>query len=138
MQGSEGWPGVSQEAVDPSNTAKQLNHFVRLAAPARSAIEWWHQFYTSWNGTSMMSTVSRFKPEFDICCIRSLRLMGVWGHIGRYVCGYVETEHYSKRNPPGIPFVGRTNYPLCPVVLTRRGAATGPLLPRTRSASGVK
>lgn len=63
--------------IDLSCTAKQLNHFVRLGAPARSDIMWWHQFCTAWNGVSMLFVANKNNPEGDISIVSDAS--GSWG-----------------------------------------------------------
>ena len=49
--------------IDLSTTASHLDHFIRLNQEARSDIEWWHTFASSWNGIDMMKAVSRVAPK---------------------------------------------------------------------------
>ena len=63
--------------IEVSTSAKQLNHFVRLKDSARSDIEWWHQYCSSWNGTAMMVTVNKVNPECDITIVSDAS--GSWG-----------------------------------------------------------
>jgi len=52
-----------------------LDHFIRLNLEARSDIEWWHTFASSWNGVSMMQAVRRATPAARITSDAS----GNWG-----------------------------------------------------------
>ena len=61
--------------IDGSTTAQQLNHFVHLGPPARSDIQWWHQYCASWNGTSIIFMVNNAKPDVDMVSDAS----GSWG-----------------------------------------------------------
>ena len=40
--------------IDLSTTAAKPDHFIRLNAEGKSDIEWWFQFMSRWNGTSML------------------------------------------------------------------------------------
>ena len=80
--------------IDLSTTAKQLNHFVRLTASAKSDIEWWHHFCTSWNGTSMMFMVNRTKPECDMLIVSDAS--GSWG------CGAIFGPNWFKLRWAGL------------------------------------
>lgn len=61
--------------IDLSTTAKKLDHFIRLSREARSDIEWWHIFASSWNGISMMKSVRWAPPEAVVTSDAS----GRWG-----------------------------------------------------------
>ena len=61
--------------IDLSTTASHLDHFIRLNQEARSDIEWWHTFASSWNGVAMMKVVSRVAPKAWITSDAS----GSWG-----------------------------------------------------------
>ena len=40
--------------IDLSTEVKHMDHYVRLNRDARSDIEWWAQFSSSWNGVAIM------------------------------------------------------------------------------------
>ena len=61
--------------IDLSTTTSHLDHFIRLNLEARSDIEWWHTFASSWNGVSMMQSVRRTTPVARITSDAS----GNWG-----------------------------------------------------------
>lgn len=63
--------------IDTSTAAKQLNQFVRLTVSARSDIAWWHHYSALWNGTSMMFTVDKAKPQGNISIVSDAS--GSWG-----------------------------------------------------------
>lgn len=74
MQGRSGRAFV-RRLINLSKTATHLDHFIRLNTEARSDIEWWHKFASSWNGTSMMTAVMKTTPEAMITSNAS----GTWG-----------------------------------------------------------
>ena len=61
--------------IDLSTTTSHLDHFIRLNLEARSDIEWWHTFASSWNGVSMMQSLRRTTPVARITSDAS----GNWG-----------------------------------------------------------
>ena len=61
--------------IDLSTTVRRLDRHVRLTISARSDIEWWFQYCSCWNGISMMSSVSRAKPDVTMLSDAS----GNWG-----------------------------------------------------------
>lgn len=61
--------------IDLSTTVRRLDRYVRLNASARSDIEWWHQFCSSWNGVSMMSAINKAQPAALVTSDAS----GSWG-----------------------------------------------------------
>ena len=61
--------------IDLSTTTSHLDHFIRLNVEARSDIEWWHTFASSWNGVSMMQSVRRTSPVARVTSDAS----GNWG-----------------------------------------------------------
>lgn len=74
-----------------STSAKQLNHFIRLTAPTRSDIEWWHRYCASWNGTSM---VNKTKPEADVSIVSDAS--GSWG------CGAIHGASWFQLKWAGL------------------------------------
>ena len=54
---------------DPGFVGSHAGKAVRLSAPARSDIEWWHQFCGTWNGTSVMFEVNKGKPGCDVAIV---------------------------------------------------------------------
>ena len=61
--------------IDLSTTARRLDHFIRLNEDARSDLEWWAQFVSSWNGVSLLSSVSNQPPDLTVTSDAS----GSWG-----------------------------------------------------------
>ena len=61
--------------IDLSSVVKHLDHYVRLSRSARSDIEWWYRFASKWNGSAMMSVVSRNQPDITVSSDAS----GSWG-----------------------------------------------------------
>ena len=61
--------------IDLSMSAKKLDHFIRLSISARSDIEWWHQFASSWNGVAMMIPSYRCWTQREVTSDAS----GKWG-----------------------------------------------------------
>ena len=72
--------------IDLSTSAKQLDHFIRLNADARSDIEWWWRFIEKWNGTSAALSLTSQKPEVSITADAS----GTWG------CGAYYNTHWFQ------------------------------------------
>lgn len=52
--------------IDLSTQAKQLDHFIRLNADARSDLEWWFQFIECWNGVSFLEAAIQISPHFTV------------------------------------------------------------------------
>ncbi len=52
-----------------------MDHYVRINQEARTDIEWWHCFLTSWNGTAMMFTSGPQSPDATVTSDAS----GTWG-----------------------------------------------------------
>ena len=67
--------------IELSTTTKRLEHFVRLSREARSDIEWWWQFSTSWNGIKLLKSPAETHPSTIVVSDAS----GSWG-CGAY-CG---------------------------------------------------
>ena len=44
--------------IDLSTSTDHLDHFIRLNLEVRLDIEWWWQFISCWNGTSVASSVA--------------------------------------------------------------------------------
>ena len=61
--------------IDLSTTARHLDHFIRLNGDARSDLEWWAQFISTWNGVSLLSSVSNQPPDLSVTSDAS----GSWG-----------------------------------------------------------
>ena len=57
--------------INLSSVVKHLDHYVRL----RLDIEWWYHFASKWNGSAMMSVVSRNQPNITV----SSNALGSWG-----------------------------------------------------------
>lgn len=98
--------------IDLSTTAKQLGHFIRLGKPARSDIEWWHRYCSAWNGTSMMFTVNKSKPEHDLSIVSDAS--GSWG------CGAIHGQSWFQLRWAGLGTAGNQNITvkeLLPIVL---------------------
>ena len=72
--------------IDLSMSTKQLDHFIRLNADARSDIEWWWQFIETWNGTSAAPSLVSQQPEVSITADAS----GTWG------CGAYYNTHWFQ------------------------------------------
>ena len=64
-----------RKLIDLSTTARRLDHFIRLNEDARSDLEWWAQFVSSWNGVSLLSSVSNQPPDLTVTSDAS----GSWG-----------------------------------------------------------
>ena len=71
------WAGRSflRRLIDLSTGPKQLDHYVRLNAEARSDIEWWAQYTSRWNGMAMMHVLNRSFPGAVVTSDAS----GHWG-----------------------------------------------------------
>ena len=41
---------------------KELDYYTRLGQEFKSDLAWWHTFLVSWNGLSLLQSVSRFIP----------------------------------------------------------------------------
>lgn len=61
--------------IDLSMQARQLDHFIRLNADARSDLEWWFQFIVLWNGVSFLESATSAPPDITITSDAS----GSWG-----------------------------------------------------------
>ena len=62
--------------IDVVHKAKQLDHWVHLAAEFKSDLAWWHCFVEYWNGLGMMQSVSAYwSPKFSF----STDALGSWG-----------------------------------------------------------
>ncbi len=61
--------------IELSTTTKRLEHFVRLSREARSDIEWWWQFSTSWNGIKLLKSPAETHPAIIVVSDAS----GSWG-----------------------------------------------------------
>ncbi len=61
--------------IDLSATTKIL---IRLNVAARSDLQWWWQFSTTWNGVAMMTSVNRREPENTISIVSDAS--GSWGY----------------------------------------------------------
>ena len=68
--------------IDLAKLAKHPNHYVRLNTDARSDIEWWWQFASTWNGISMMFEARR--ESCDVALVSDAS--GSWG-CGAYCNG---------------------------------------------------
>ena len=102
--------------IDLSTLVKQPNHFLRLSAPARSDIEWWHQFCGTWNGTSMM-----FEASQDVM-LPSFLMAQDHGVVGRYF-----NQNWFQIRWAGLGSIGEQNITvkeLLPIVLA--AAVWGP------------
>ena len=53
--------------IDLSTTASHLDHFIRLNQEARSDIEWWHTFVSSWQVCCSTAVL--------VCCMRGGSLL---------------------------------------------------------------
>ena len=82
--------------IDLLMSAKQLDHFIRLNADARSDIEWWWQFIETWNGTSAAPSLVSQQPEVSITADAS----GTWG------CGAYYNTHWFQ-----LPWNGCSGMP---------------------------
>jgi len=61
--------------IDRSTVVERLDHYVRLNLPARSDIEWWYQFSSKWNGSSMLTNINKRCPSAVVTSDAS----GTWG-----------------------------------------------------------
>ena len=61
--------------IDFSTTASSLDHFIRLNQDARSDLEWWASFIDSWNGISLLASVSNQQWDSTVTSDAS----GNWG-----------------------------------------------------------
>ena len=61
-------PGRSflRRLIDLSKVAKRPNHHIQLNLEARSDIEWWYRFASSWNGVSMFWELWRVHPDVQL------------------------------------------------------------------------
>lgn len=78
-------PGRSflRRLIDLSKVAKRPNHHIRLNLEARSDIEWWYRFASTWNGVSMLR---RAHPDVQLTSDAS----GKWG------CGAFYDRHWFQ------------------------------------------
>ena len=82
--------------IDFSTTARQLDHYIRLNAEAKSDIEWWFQFAEAWNGVSLLSAWSPQPPRVTICSDAS----GSWDRwLQLQWAGTLEGSHISAKEP---------------------------------------
>ena len=94
--------------IDLSKLVKHPDYFLRLNRQARSDIEWWHLFASSWNGVSMMFTANRHLYEKSVVSDAS----GKWG------CGaFSEDKWFQLRWPAGLQDCHITVIELVPIVL---------------------
>ena len=94
--------------IDLSKLVKHPDYFLRLNRQARSDIEWWHLFASSWNGVSMMFTANRHLCEKSVVSDAS----GKWG------CGALSEEKWFQlRWPAELQDCHITVKELVPIVL---------------------
>ena len=103
-------PGRSflRRIIDLSKRVSDLNHFVRLNLDARSDIEWWFRFASSWNGVSMLYQTGHLRCTASI----STDASGSWG------CGaFCGGKWFDLRWPPSLQRSHITVKELVPIVL---------------------
>ena len=61
--------------IELSKARKRMEDHIRLNKAFRSDIEWWHQFASSWNGTSILAPVHKENPDGIVVSDAS----GRWG-----------------------------------------------------------
>ena len=72
--------------IDMSMTATKSNHFIRLNAETKSDIEWWFQFMSRWNGTSML-------PHLDLQLLSLVTdASGTWGCGAYWDCEWFQLQ----------------------------------------------
>lgn len=103
-------PGRSflRRLIDLSKRVSDLNHFVRLNVQARSDIEWWFRFASTWNGVSMLYQTGHFNCSASVWTDAS----GTWG------CGaFYDDKWFQLCWPPSLRSSHITVKELVPVVL---------------------
>ena len=94
--------------IDLSTLVKHPDHFVRLNRHARSDLEWWHLFASSWNGVTMMFNANRHKCDLSMVSDVS----GKWG------CGaFSEDKWFQLRWPADMHDCHIMVKELVPIVL---------------------
>jgi hypothetical protein len=72
--------------VEEDKTEGRPNHHIRLNLEARSDIEWWYRFASSWNGVSMFLELRRAHLDVQLTSDAS----GKWG------CGAIYDRHWFQ------------------------------------------
>ena len=94
--------------IDLSKLANWPHHHLRLCHEARSDLEWWFRFASSWNGVSMMRSARKVSPDIHLTSDAS----GKWG------CGaFCNQSWFQLQWPNKIENAHITIKELVPVVL---------------------
>lgn len=94
--------------IDLSKVAKRPNHHIQLNLEARSDIEWWYRFTSSWNGVSMFWELRRVHPGVQLTSDAS----GKWG------CGaFYDTHWFQLQWQESLQHMHITIKELIPIVL---------------------
>ena len=72
--------------IDLSKLARWPHHHLRLSREARSDLEWWFRFASSWSGISIMRSARKSIPEMHLTSDAS----GKWG------CGAFYNQHWFQ------------------------------------------
>ena len=95
--------------INTSTYVKELYHHIRLNREFRSDLRWWSLFLADWNGTRIMSSRSKLRPDFTLTSDAS----GSWG------CGAFTSLHewFQFTWPPSWAGIHITVKELLPIVM---------------------
>ncbi len=81
--------------INTSTYAKELYHYIRLNREFCSDLRWWSLFLADWNGTRIMSSRSKLRPDIILTSDAS----GSWGCAVPSRC---TTSGFNIHGPPPI------------------------------------
>ncbi len=95
--------------INTSTYVKELYHHIRLNREFRSDLRWWSLFLADWNGSRIMSSRSKLRPDFILTSDAS----GSWG------CGAFTSQHewFQYTWPPSWAGIHITVKELLPIVM---------------------